>query len=114
MAFEHKGQELPLCVGLASKVGICKEGAIRKKGAEVFHKIFSIQNESSLDVPKPHLCNYCVGMVHVDYTAAGGPLRLESLFPEEAAQLKQTPFAVIQVARLDIPDFAGCSQLCIS
>ncbi len=36
-------------------------------------------------------------MVHVDYTAKGGPLRLESLLPEEADRLKQTPFAVIQV-----------------
>ena len=44
------------------------------------------------------ICCCHVGMVHVDYTAKGGPLRLESLFPEKAEELKQTPFAVVQVA----------------
>ena len=36
-------------------------------------------------------------MVHVDYTAKGGPLRLATLLPQEAEKLQRTPFAVIQV-----------------
>jgi len=40
-----------------------------------------------------------VGMVHVDYTPKGAPLRLHSVLPDEAEELKKTPFAVIQVWR---------------
>jgi len=36
-------------------------------------------------------------MVHVDYTPKGAPLRLHSVLPDEAEELKKTPFAVIQV-----------------
>lgn len=36
-------------------------------------------------------------MVHVDYTSSSGIDRLDALLPDEAAKLRETPFAVIQV-----------------
>lgn len=43
------------------------------------------------------LISAIAGMVHVDYTVLGGLQRLSTILPDDAEQLKKTPFAVIQV-----------------
>ena len=40
---------------------------------------------------------FSVGLVHVDYTAKGGPNRLRMILPDEADKLSKTPYAIIQV-----------------
>ena len=41
--------------------------------------------------------SWFAGLVHVDYTAKGGPNRLRMVLPEEADKLSKTPYAIVQV-----------------
>lgn len=54
-----------------------------------------------------------VPFIHVDYTLASGPERVETLLPQdEADRLRKTPFAVIQACQLAsyLPQHVGAMR----